>query len=139
MGVDPDTVLVAHRLRIRLQGLRGNMYMPNYDLRDRYPDSPDYPMMIGSIEILSREAVDTFLDGEERCQQEMRWQEWGEDLYLGKCLEFLGVEQAGDYGLLGDENCRGVDCRAFDVAAFHHFKSGEKWFDCWNTAVNRLP
>jgi hypothetical protein len=134
--VDPDTVLVAHRLRIRLEGLRGNTYMPNCDLRDRYPDSPDYPMMIGSIEVLSREAVDTFLEGKERCQRELPWQDLGEDLFLDKCLALLGAEQAGDYSLLQDANCRGVDCRAFDSAAFHHFKSPKEWLGCWRKAVN---
>jgi len=134
--VDPDTVLVAHRLRVRLEGLRGNIFIPNCDLRDRWPDSPDYPMMIGSIEILSREAVGTFLAGEERCQRELPWQELGEDLFLHKCLALLGAEQVGDYSLLQDVNCRGVDCRAFDSAAFHHFKSPEEWLDCWGEAVN---
>jgi len=135
--VDPDTVLVAHRLRLRLDGLRGNKFIPNCDLRDRWPDSPDYPMMLGSIEILSREAVGTFLAGEERCQRELPWQELGEDLFLHKCLALLGAEQAGDWSLLQDANCRGVDCRAFDSAAFHPFKSAEEWLDCWGMAVNR--
>merc|ERR1712060_502663 len=92
--VDPDTVLAAHRLRPWLEGLRGNIFIPNCDLRDRWPDLPDFPMMFGSFEILSREAVDTFLEGRERCQRELPWKELGEDIFLQKCLALLGVEKA---------------------------------------------
>jgi hypothetical protein len=135
---DPDTVFMPEVLRQRLQlnplQLDDNVFIPNCDLRDKYPDSPDYPMMLGSLEVLSRKAVDTWLEGQRRCKEEMPWQEWGEDLYLGKCLTHLGTKQAGDYGLLQDANCRGVDCRNFEAAAFHCFKSAEEWEECWNQA-----
>lgn len=134
--VDPDSVLMPDRLRWHLAPhTGGKIYVTNCDLRDRYPGSQDFPMMYGALEVLSKDAVYTYIWGEERCKQMMPWWSYGEDLYMGHCLTNLGVQQVFDLGELSDMNCRGVDCHNGGAAAFHHFKTPADWLGCWEAAA----
>ncbi|CAK0850203.1 unnamed protein product [Prorocentrum cordatum] len=51
--------------------------------------------------------------------------DWGEDLYMGKCLNLLGVEALDDFEVVSDGVCSGVDCGDDRASAFHPFKSKE--------------
>merc|ERR1712217_504402 len=120
---DPDTVLLPDRLRMHLNPHNGaNIYVANCDMRDRFPGSTDYPMMYGALEVLSKSAVEAYIYSGPRCQNELPWQSWGEDLFMGHCMQHLGVEQVLDTGIIQDATCKGVDCHNSWAAAFHHFK-----------------
>lgn len=89
----------------------------------------------GPIEVLSREAVQTFVDNVHRCKK-IQAKPYGEDKYLDKCLELLGVRRVLQYSLLRETACGQVDpapCDAPNVA-FHPFKEIQGYFDCWGYA-----
>jgi hypothetical protein len=131
---DPDAVLLPSRLRTRLYIYTGrNVYVRNCN---KVPDSADFPMMFGSLEALSQQAVEAYFKGVNRCRTELKWQSWGEDYFLGHCLDLLGVVAADDFGIVSDGVCTGVDCRDPWAAAFHPFKSKDKWLSCWRDATS---
>jgi hypothetical protein len=130
--VDPDAVLLAGRLRQRLAPLTGSRhYVRNCNL---YPEQIDFPMMYGSLEIFSKLAVQAYFDGEQDCKSDLAWQTWGEDYFLGHCLDHLGVTPIDDFGVISDGVCMGADCMDTTAAAFHPFKSVDSWTVCWNLA-----
>lgn len=122
--VDPDAVIVPERLRMHLKVHTGsNVYLKNCDKQNGMK-----PMMFGSLEALTRQAMQTYFWGETRCK-ELEWETWGEDLYMGKCLDMLGVEGKEDLKLVSDGVCRGVDCSS-GAAAFHPKKDVQSWMAC---------
>lgn len=133
---DPDAVIVPDRLRAKVAGHAGqNVYFQNCDLRAKYPGSTNFPMMYGALEVYTREAVSTFIGGFARCQREMGdWGAMGEDAFMGECLKRLGTGPVGDFSLLQDERCWGVDCNNKGAAAYHAFKSTGAWLSCWTQA-----
>lgn len=132
--VDPDAVVLADRLRSHVAGKTGAAtYVRNCN---KVPDSPDFPMMYGSLEAISREGLHTYRDNKELCKKELDWAAWGEDYYLGKCFLHLDVAPTDDFSLISDGVCTGVDCSSADSAAFHPFKDPEKWLNCWRTATS---
>lgn len=132
---DPDAVLIPDRLRTRVASRSGQkVYFQNCDLRSKFPGASDYPMMYGAVEVVSREAIDTFIGGQGRCMSELDWRPIGEDKFLGRCLNLLGVQPVGDFGLLQDARCWGSDCGNKGAAAYHDFKSVAAWLGCWQTA-----
>jgi len=130
---DPDCVLVPDRMRTRLGWLgSGPFYVVNCDR-----DGLEEPMMFGAVEALSLSAVLAYFDGQDRCRNELPWQAWGEDKFLGKCLDLLGAQRATDYDLLHDQRCLGAaDCANEAPGAFHPFKSAPSWQICWEQATS---
>lgn len=145
--VDPDAVLLPSRLRDHVQLSVGrSVYVPNCDHTDIWPGSPDYPMMYGAVEVISRGGMQAYEEGRSRCEEELGWAHWGEDLYLGKCLSMLGVEQALDVDQVRDETCcpgtpeqcpDRKDCTDTQATAFHKFKAVDAWLDCWQKACGQ--
>lgn len=128
---DPDTVLMPDRLRARLRDHTGeNVYIQNCDKPMSEGD-----MMFGCVEAISREAVGAYFGSGGRCSAELPWQSWGEDLFMMRCLEHLGVGSVGDFDLVQDGVCKGVWCGSPAAAAFHPMKSVAAWEDCWREAV----
>jgi len=135
--VDPDTVMLPSRLRTALVGFVGsNVYVPNCDLTDLYPGTVDYPMMYGSLEVLSKDALKAYGKGAEGCKGQLPITQWGEDLYLGHCLQLIGVEQRTNLGLVADKSCRDQPegCFIAEHAAFHYYKSADAWLECLHQA-----
>jgi hypothetical protein len=140
--VDPDAVLLPDRLRQHLRPARGYMvYVRNCN---KFPDSPNFPMMFGAIEILSRSALAAYFNGMARCESKLLWQSWGEDLYLGRCLIYLGVRTGDDFKVMVDGLCdKGsyghtpvqISCVNNVAAAFHPVKTAAKWDACWKQAT----
>jgi hypothetical protein len=130
--VDPDAVVIPDRLRSHLSQHSGAVYVKNCN---KYPGAPEWPMMFGALEALSREAVKTYFEGAERCRNELAWQDWGEDVFLSHCLDLLGVGNVGDYNIIGDDRCDGSWCSDGSRAAFHPFKDTGAWEACWNEAT----
>ncbi|CAK0830620.1 unnamed protein product, partial [Prorocentrum cordatum] len=96
--LDPDTVFFPERLRRRLARVDGagsaGLYLLNCPRLGG--------MLFGGIEVLSRRAVELFLEGEALCRSELDWSGWGEDWFLQKCLDWLWVGHVADFGLLAD-------------------------------------
>jgi hypothetical protein len=129
--VDPDAVLVPARLQKHLRRWAGRTgYVRNCT---KYPDSDDFPMMFGSLEIFSTSALQAYFKGRKRCTKELPWEDWGEDFFMGRCLTLLKVEALDDFEVISDGVCKGVDCTDSNAAAFHPFKSKESWLECWRT------
>merc|ERR1719436_1958299 len=91
----------------------------------------------GPIEVLSREAVVTFMENRNQCE-EIRAKPYGEDKYLDKCLQVLGVRRILEHSLLSEIACgnQPPDCASAHVA-FHPFKDARKYLDCWNLAERK--
>jgi len=129
---DPDAVVLVDRLRTHLKPHTGkNVFMKNCM---KYT-GPGWPMMFGSLEAFTHEAMETYFKGEKRCRNELQWQAWGEDLYMGNCLTMLGASSEFDGGLIGDNVCKGANCGDGTTAVYHPFKSAESWFQCHDQAT----
>lgn len=134
--VDPDAVLLPDRLRWHLEPHTGKN---NYIVNCAKPYMPEGPMMFGALEAFSRQALDTYFSGVGGCTGSMPWKSYGEDLFMGKCLEQLGVSRANDFNIYSDGVCRGVDCADPDAAAFHPKKDPDSWHACLQESFNPRP
>jgi hypothetical protein len=125
--VDADTVFFPARLR-KHAGITpgGVLFLNNCGFG-----------LHGPIEVISREAVQTFRDGNLRCQEERvtDWTQQGEDDYVMKCLTLLAVPEFNDFGILSEVACgeNPSPCTSGKVA-FHPFKTVKGWFQCANEA-----
>merc|ERR1711933_701965 len=90
----------------------------------------------GPIEVISREAVATYIANLESCE-DIRKQPFGEDKYLRRCLNKLGVRRVDKFNLLNELACgqQPVDCTSASVA-FHPFKKMSEYFECWKQAMH---
>merc|ERR1719195_2389320 len=93
-------------------------------------------MMFGALEAISKEAINMYMWKTQDCRNGLPWQEWGEDLYMGRCLEKLGCERLNDWAIYSDGVCRGVDCGDPDAAAFHPMKDVGSWLGCLEQTKN---
>lgn len=129
---DPDAVIIPDRLRQHMAPHASEVcFVRNCN---KVPGSPNFPMMFGSVEVLSRIAVDTYLGNEASCKG-LPWNNWGEDYFMGKCLQMIGVVPIDDFNIVKDGACSGVWCNDGWTAAFHPFKSVEAWESCYKTAI----
>jgi len=134
--VDPDAVIMPERVRWHVAQHTGEkVYVLNCN---KVPGSPNFPMMFGSVEIFSFQAMEAFSTGKEECKAQMgQWLEsWGEDYYMGKCMDLIHVGRINDFEVVGDSVCTGVDCNNPGTGAFHAFKSWGAWGLCHQQAVN---
>lgn len=134
LKVDPDAVLLPDRLFRHLAPYSSDaVYLTNCDKFQ----GPGWPMMFGSLEVFSRGAINRYFDGAEKCKHDLDWKAWGEDYFMGHCLDYLGVEKADDFGMIQDGVCMGVNCSDPFAVAFHPFKSTVSWMKCWKRATGR--
>merc|ERR1719491_946217 len=99
LKVDPDAVLVPSRMRKLLEPHTGKKtYIVNCDKGGMAP------MMFGSVEMLSKEAMQEFFNRKNECTA------------------------------VQDGVCKGVDCSAPDAGAFHPMKDLATWMSCWGKA-----
>jgi len=131
--VDPDAVLVAWRIRDHMRPHIGEtVYVVNCN---KFPGSPNFPMMYGAVEIFSSSAMIQYSQLSWKCGQQLPWGSWGEDYYMTHCMDFIGVGRIGDFGVLGDNVCTGANCADGGIASFHPFKSEASWMQCWGQAT----
>jgi len=131
--VDPDAVIIPWRVRQHMKPHNGvNAYVVNCN---KFPGSPNFPMMYGAVEIFSNKAMDAYAAGSWKCGQQLPWSSWGEDYYMTHCLDFLGVGRISDFGVLGDNLCTGANCADTFVGSFHPFKDIGAWMQCWGKAT----
>jgi len=126
---DPDAVVLPDRLRSSLKKYSGRQtYIVTCN-----KGFADGPMMFGAMEAISSGALTRYFQSESTCRN-MPWQSWGEDLWMGKCLQGLGIPAVEDHGIVADNLCYGANCGNGYSAAFHPFKSKDAWMACyWQT------
>mmetsp|Transcript_27450 Transcript_27450/g.81823 ORF Transcript_27450/g.81823 Transcript_27450/m.81823 type:complete len:440 (-) Transcript_27450:41-1360(-) len=124
--VDPDAVFFPARLQTRLslavKAPGASLYFLNCKLGFE---------LYGALEVFSKIAMETFFNGIGRCKTELPWTTYGEDLFMRRCLDLLGVTHVRDYRMLSDEYCavKPFPCVG-ESAAFHPFKASETYFKC---------
>jgi len=133
LKVDPDAVLIPWRIRDHMRSHIGeNAYVVNCN---KFPNSPNFPMMFGAVEIFTTKAMIAYAMGSWKCGQQLPWGSWGEDYYMTHCLDFLGVGRIADFGVLGDNVCTGANCLDPYTGSFHPFKTIDSWMQCWGQAT----
>jgi len=131
--VDADAVMLPWRVRDHMRPHVGEkVYVVNCN---KYPDSPNFPMMYGSMEIFSQPAMAVYAKNSWKCGKELPWAAWGEDYFMTKCMDYVGVDRIADFGVIGDNVCTGANCEDSYTGAFHPFKSVDTWKECWLTAT----
>jgi len=129
LKVDPDAVLFPSRLRSQLLPHNGqNTYIVNCNKPGMNP------MMFGSVEIFSKLAMQNFFVRQQECLDGLSWKAWGEDYFMGQCLDKLGVGRTDMFDLVSDGVCKGVDCGNPNAAAFHPKKDSASWMACLRQA-----
>lgn len=162
LKLDPDCVFLPERFRdlisrTSIQELPLGAWIPSGKV---FLENCEYGML-GSVEVLSRDAMDTFLDKMDSCEDirqaamdifpagmpenfDEADHAFGEDQYLRTCLVTLGVTKVDEYqSLLSDASAcvvqtvtnagQPTDCTGAYVA-FHAYSSAPDWLACWHLA-----
>jgi len=131
---DPDAVFFPERLRTvvcqHTSDEGESLFYMNCDMYG--PIS-----MYGSLEVVSHNAVVTFLENRTRCEKELKWHGWGEDYYLQKCLTLLGVHSVNNFSMVGDFRCHGAPCTDQSKVVFHDYKVPKVHFGCWEQSMHK--
>lgn len=128
--IDPDAVFFPERLKQRIMHVAparsGALYFRNCKAGFN---------LFGAIEVFSQSAMEIYAAGIELCKGNLSWREWGEDLWMRRCMDFLEVLGVDDFELLSDAYCgeQPSPCQSGRVA-FHPFKAPETYFHCWREA-----
>lgn len=132
---DPDSVFFPARLRqMVVDEPSGPIYLNNCKFG-----------LHGPIEVLSREGLEAYAKKPAACDKirsaamDMKgpWDDmqraFGEDEFLHRCLDAVGVKRVDELGLLLSETAceqESVPCDEGKVS-FHPFKTTQEYFDCW--------
>jgi len=126
---DPDAVVIPERLRWHLAPHTGeHVFILNCN---KYP-GPNYPMVYGAVEVFSNSAIQVWAENGHDCYAPNTY---GEDYYITRCMDHLGVGRVLDEKVLGDNLCMGANCADGWIAAFHPYKDIDSWEQCYNTAM----
>lgn len=133
--VDPDAVFLPAKLKERIitsvpqSEKSANVYFQNCFFQNKN-------WMFGAIEVLSLGALNAYYSGRDgKCRSQLDYDNMGEDTFLARCLDLLGVEAKQDFDLLSDGYCEEApgDCRSGQVA-YHPFKDPASWEVCFKAA-----
>jgi len=124
--VDADAVFIPARLRQHVGQYTGS--------RSFIKNCPKFSSMQGPLEVLSTPAVQALETGHQNCLKSIDQSHIGEDGFMQKCLEMLGVQGQPDMGILTDKYCgqEPKPCTNRWAAAFHPFKSAKEYDQCLN-------
>jgi hypothetical protein len=126
---DPDAVIFPDRLKWRLLSHTGQAtYLVNCQ--------KETWRLFGAVEAFSKEAMHRYGQNEGKCKN-LPWHGWGEDSYMQKCMNSLGVPAFPDFTLVGDSRCWYAPCSDHSRASFHPFKDEGSWMSCWHQSVGR--
>jgi len=130
--VDPDAVFLPGRLRNDLAEIAPASTSPNLYLVNCKISFG----LFGAVEVFSRVALEKYIAGTERCKNELDWKMMGEDLWMRKCFDVLGVQHEDDFRLLSDGYCSDAPspCQSGKVT-FHPFKSALSYLQCYTEAI----
>jgi hypothetical protein len=96
------------------------------------------------VEVFSNKAMKAYETLVWKCKRDLQYGDWGEDLFLTRCMDQIDVGRILDFTLVGDDLCVGPgqggadNCNSGDRAAFHPFKNFDDWMNCFNTAIGRI-
>jgi len=137
--VDTDAVFFPFRLKYHLEQLSpaadSALYVKNIDFKFGF---------MGSLEVISKKAVDIYLAGVDKCADHLG-HNGGEDKFTMGCLDSLGVGHLRDNSLLNDKYMSGQAFHLFDVdpcvdqgnVAFHPYKHINAWMGCWDVSMQK--
>lgn len=139
--VDPDTVFFPILLKVHLRSMQqtatdldagSGVFLKNCMAVGQL-------QLYGSMEVISKKALGR-LSGKEHLCDTPDSVRMGEDLYMQRCLETLGVVGVDGTAALRDRYCpvEGERSCGPGVAAFHPYKAVQQWDDC-RTAVQPDP
>jgi len=133
---DVDAVFIPSRLRsyVRLRGLN-----PRTDLL-YFNNCQQWDSLQGPLEVMSNAAATAFfqLQGQNRCFESLKWQDWGEDWFVQHCLSLLGARPVDGYDIMDDQWCGQPAPNCLDgKVAFHPFKSLAAFRQCAEQAQAR--
>jgi len=139
--VDPDAVFLPDRLKGQLRktvkepavGASGpNIYFQNCLFQNRL-------WMFGAVEVLSQAALRKYFEGRDTtCRNALDYNNMGEDTFLSRCLDTLGVKAEKNFDLLSDGYCDEAPgtCTSGQVT-YHPFKDPGSWEACFHSATSR--
>lgn len=138
---DADAVFFPDRLKWHIENnieaVPGNAYyLKNIDFKWGF---------MGALEVLSKAAVQKFLDNLDDCAQQFG-SDGGEDYFTMQCLDAHGVESLRDSSLLDDKYTDDSGWHLFDVSrckteapvAFHPYKAVISWKGCHDAATGKM-
>jgi len=129
--LDPDCVFLPWRLQAHVISRNAGeiMYLNNCD-----------EGLHGPIEVIAQGGMKAFALGFDRCKDTLSPEvdDYGEDVWLRRCMGLLGVARKDDYRLLTEKACRPykdpIPCRSVS-AAFHPLKTPSLYFKCLKQAT----
>lgn len=135
--VDPDAVFFPDRLKIHLDDgrFKGAAKKTGVYLKNCF-DGPEL-QLYGSLEVLSSRAVRALGPAvAPNCRNIPDFERMGEDMWLQRCLDQIGVASVEDYdGLVADAYCpSGPKGCGPQAVAFHPFKLPAQWAECYRQA-----
>lgn len=143
--VDADSVFFPDRLRYALQKYEKEEAFQKEDSLGVYLNNCQYGLH-GPVEVFSRSAVKTWSEGTTRCLKHFYHLcdgdcNWGEDLFIDQCLwKVLGAKREDDWGLLVEDHCSPPEnwenCKGSWHVAYHPFKTGYDWMQCFENALS---
>mmetsp|Transcript_20043 Transcript_20043/g.69581 ORF Transcript_20043/g.69581 Transcript_20043/m.69581 type:complete len:558 (+) Transcript_20043:79-1752(+) len=131
--VDADCVFFPDRLRSHLAGLQAPAHRPIYIKNAPIGIGASNGGFLGAIEILSKTAVETYLDNAQECIKNIGL-ESGEDGYMKECMDALGIAYMRDE-LMMHSTVNPTDCQVKEIAAFHPIKIEGNWAGCYEIAM----
>jgi len=99
------------------------------------------PQLYGALEAFNKKAIGAYKDGADRCKKILKWQEWGEDLFMHRCMQIVGADKLVDYKQVGDHRCvdnPSSECKCANRAAYHPYKDIHSWFGCYNASMKGM-
>jgi len=150
--VDPDAVFFPDVMRGHLKHKTGDEFPLTYTLnckekhwkQDNIKGDGHYyykPQLYGAVEAFNKKAMGAYKDAGKECKKALKWQKWGEDLFMHKCMEMMEAEKLMDYKQVGDHRCPGnppSECKCGNRAAYHPYKEIHAWFGCYNASMKGM-
>jgi len=147
--VDADAVFLPARLLRTVEGYKvpaGGVYIENCQ-----------KVMFGffgNLEVVSSDGFASFLSNLETCKATLDWKgedpdwkygPWGEDLFMQKCMDKIGVSKVSNFTLTNDGACKAdrpetiqkiknlkwsPNCNDANSVSYHPFKNLSGYFQC---------
>jgi len=135
LKIDPDALVLPDRLRGSLSPHTGGAtFLKNCNA---YPQNPNFPMIYGALEAYSKAALLQYFPRQWECKGSLPWQSMGEDKYMGKCLDQLGIPSFLDTWIIGDWRCAPTTACSQYHGAYHPLKTVDAWLGCLHAAEAR--
>jgi len=127
--VDADAVFFPARLKQHIEKLHvprhSRVYFENIDYRFNF---------MGALEVLSNGAVALYLARSHECVRGKH--EGGEDFFMKRCMDAIGIDHMVDHELLHDRYAaQDNPCTDGWITAYHFHKKVISWNWCYNEAV----